>query len=174
MRRGKFANFENKIICISSWYSKEPSKWDVSFENSCCLHVSFCLSRVDYQVRLKLLWTMLALIFHACVGRSGSIEGLLVRDSQTSESLCCVLEQDTETGIYNRRIRNRPDPTGMKKNQIKQTFYRLLSAWSTQVDPSRQDRKIVDSDVKNQAKQIKTSKRTNQMLLLCPLRLNSY
>ena len=22
-----------------------------------------------------------------------------VRDSQTSESLCCVLEQDTETGI---------------------------------------------------------------------------
>ena len=42
---------------------------------------------------------MFALIFHACVGRSGSIEGLLVRDSQTSESLCCVLEQDTETGI---------------------------------------------------------------------------
>ena len=67
--------------------------------NSCCLHVSFCLSRADYQVRLKLLWTMFALIFHACVGRSGSIEGLLVRDSQTSESLCCVLEQDTETGI---------------------------------------------------------------------------
>ena len=42
---------------------------------------------------------MFALIFHDCVGRSGSIEGLLVRDSQTSESLCCVLEQDTETGI---------------------------------------------------------------------------
>ena len=42
---------------------------------------------------------MFALIFHACVGRSGSIEILLVRDSQTSESLCCVLEQDTETGI---------------------------------------------------------------------------
>ena len=42
---------------------------------------------------------MLALIFHACVGLSGSIEGLLVRDSQTSESLYCVLEQDTETGI---------------------------------------------------------------------------
>ena len=42
---------------------------------------------------------MFALIFHACVGHSGSIEGLLVRDSQTSESLCCVLEQDTETGI---------------------------------------------------------------------------
>ena len=64
-----------------------------------CLHVFFCLSRADYQVRLKLLWTMFALIFHACVGHSGSIEGLLVRDSQTSESLCCVLEQDTETGI---------------------------------------------------------------------------
>ena len=42
-----------------------------------------------------LLWTMFALIFHVCVGRSGSIEGLLVRDSQTSESLCCVLEQET-------------------------------------------------------------------------------
>ena len=42
---------------------------------------------------------MFALIFHACVGRSGSIEGLLVRDSQTPASLCCVLEQDTETGI---------------------------------------------------------------------------
>ena len=41
---------------------------------------------------------MFALIFHACVGRSGSIERLLVRDSQTSESLCCVLEQDAETG----------------------------------------------------------------------------
>ena len=40
---------------------------------------------------------MFSLIFHACVGRSGSIEGLLVRDSQTSESLCFVLEQDTET-----------------------------------------------------------------------------
>ena len=26
IRRGKFANFENKIICISSGYSKEPSK----------------------------------------------------------------------------------------------------------------------------------------------------
>ena len=56
--------------------------------NSCCLYVSFCLSRVDYQVRLKLLWTMFALIVNACVGRSGSIEGLLVRDSQKSESLC--------------------------------------------------------------------------------------
>ena len=56
---------------------------------------------------------MFALIFHACVGRSGSIEGLLVRDSQTSESLYYVLEQDTETGI-NRRMRNRPDPTGIK------------------------------------------------------------
>ena len=33
------------------------------------------------------------------MGRSGSIVGLLVRDSQTSESLYCVLEQDTETGI---------------------------------------------------------------------------
>ena len=42
---------------------------------------------------------MFALIFHACEGRSGSIEGLPVRDSQTSESLCCALEQDTETGI---------------------------------------------------------------------------
>ena len=42
---------------------------------------------------------MFALIFHARVGRSGSIEDLLVRDSQTSESLFCVLEQDTETGI---------------------------------------------------------------------------
>ena len=42
---------------------------------------------------------MFVLIFHACVGRSGSIGGLLVRDSQTSKSLCCVLEQDTETGI---------------------------------------------------------------------------
>ena len=42
---------------------------------------------------------MFVLIFHASVGRSGSIEGLLVRDSQTSESLCRVLEQDTKTGI---------------------------------------------------------------------------
>ena len=42
---------------------------------------------------------MFALIVHACVGCSGSIEGLLVRDSQTSESLCCVIEQDIETDI---------------------------------------------------------------------------
>ena len=61
--------------------------------------MSLYLSRVDYQVRLMLLWKMFALDFHACVGHSGSIEGLLVRDSQTSESLCCVFEQDTETGI---------------------------------------------------------------------------
>ena len=33
IRRGKFANFEKKIICISFGYSKEPSKRDVSFEN---------------------------------------------------------------------------------------------------------------------------------------------
>ena len=30
---------------------------------------------------------MFALIFHACVGRSGSIEGLLFWDSETSESV---------------------------------------------------------------------------------------
>ena len=137
------------------------------------LHVSFCLSRVDYQVRLKLLWTMFALIFHACAGRSGSIEGLLVRDSQTSESLCCVLEQDTETGIKQKDKKLSRSDWG-EKYQSKQTFYRLLSTGSTQVDPSRQDRKIVDLDVKNQAKQVKTSKRTNQMLLLCPVRLNSH
>ena len=69
----------------------------------------FIKSRI--QVISKLLWTMFALISHACVGRSGSIEGLLVPDSQTSESLCCVLEQDTETGI---KQKDRPDPTGMK------------------------------------------------------------
>ena len=130
------------------------------------LHVSFCLSRVDYQVRLKLLWTMFALIFHACVERSGSIEGcLLVRDSQTSESLYCVLEQDTETGIKQKDKKSSRSDWD-EKYQSKQTFYRLLSTRSTQVDPSRQDRKIVDLDVKNQAKQVKTSKRTNQMLLL--------
>ena len=50
----------------------------------------------------------------------------------------------------------------------------MLSTGSTQVDPSRQDWKIVDLDVKNQAKQIKTSKWTNQMLVLCPVRLNSH
>ena len=74
---------------------------------------------------------MFALIFHACVGRSGSIEGLLVRDSQTSEALCCVLEQDTETGI-NRRIRNRPDPTGMKNIKANIYFTGCLL-----LDPSR-------------------------------------
>ena len=116
---------------------------------------------------------MFVLIVHACEGRSGSIEGLLVRDSQTSESLCCVLEQDTETGI-NRRIRNRPDPTGMKNNKANRYFYRLLITEFIQVDPSRQDREIVDSGVKNQAMQVKTSKRTNQMLLLCPVRRNSH
>ena len=50
----------------------------------------------------------------------------------------------------------------MKKYQSKQTFYPLLYTGSTQVDPSRQDRKIVDSDVKNLTKQIKTSKQTNK------------
>ena len=64
---------------------------------------------------------MFALIFHACVGRSDSIEGLLVRDSQTSESLCCVLEQDTETGIK-QKDKNRPDPTGMKNIKANRYF----------------------------------------------------
>ena len=135
--------------------------------------MSLCLSRVDYQVRLMLLWKMFALDFHACVGHSGSIEGLLVGDSQTSESLCCVLEQDTETGIKQKdkkSIRSDCD----EKYQSKQAFYRLLSTGSIQVDPSRQDRKIVDWDVKNQAKQVKTNKRTQQMLILCPVRLNSH
>ena len=115
---------------------------------------------------------MFALIVHTRVGCSGSIKGLLVRDSQTSESLYCVLEQDTETGIKQKDKKSSRSDWD-EKCQSKQIFYRLLSTGSTQVDPSRQDRKIVDSDVKNQAKQIKTSKRTNQMLLLCTVRLNS-
>ena len=116
---------------------------------------------------------MFALIVHTHVGRSGSIEGLLVRDSQKSESLCCVLEQDTETGIKQKDKKSSRSDWD-EKYQSKQIFYRLLSIGSTNVDPSRQDGKIVDSDVKNQAKQIKTSKRTNQMLLLCTVRLNSH
>ena len=103
---------------------------------------------------------MFALIFHACVGRSGSIIGLLVQDSQTSESLCCVLEQDTETGIIQKDKKSSRSDWD-EKYQSKQTFYPLLSTGSTQVDPFRQDRKIVDSDVKDQTKQIKTSKGTN-------------
>ena len=116
---------------------------------------------------------MFTLIFKACVGRSGSIEGLLVRDSQSTESLCCVLEQDTETGIK-QKINKLSRFDWDEKYQSKQTFYPLLSTGSTQVDPSRQDRKIVDSDVRNQAKQIKTSKRTNKMLIRCPVGLNSH
>ena len=107
------------------------------------------------------------------MGRSGSIEGLLVRDSQTPESLCCVLKQDTETGIKQKDKKSSRSDWD-EKYQSKQTFYTLPSTGSTQVDPSRQDRTIVDSDVMNQAKQMKTSKRTNKMLLLCPLRLNSH
>ena len=111
---------------------------------------------------------MFALIFNACVGRSGSIEGLLVRDSQTSESLCWVLEQDTKTGIKQKhKISSQSDWD--EKYQSKQTFYPLLSTGSTQVDPSRQDRKIVDSDLKNQAKQ--TSK-TNAPTLPCQAQLS--
>ena len=49
-----------------------------------------------------------------------------------------------------------------------QCFTRCFSTGSTKVDPSRQDWKIVDSDVKNQDKQTK-----NQMLLFWPVRLNS-
>ena len=112
---------------------------------------------------------MFALIFHACMGCSGSIEGLLVRDSQTSESLYCVLDQDTETVI-----KQKDKSDWGEKYQSKQTFYPLPSTGSYQVGPSRQDRKIDDSDEKNQAKQMKTSKQTNQMLLLCPVRLNSH
>ena len=100
---------------------------------------------------------MFALIFHASVGRSGSIESLLVRDSQTSESLCCVLEQDTETGIQQKDKKSSRSDWD-EKYQSKQTFYPLPSTGSTQVDPSRQDRTIVDWDVKNQANQMKTSK----------------
>ena len=67
--------------------------------------------------------------------------------------------QDTETGIKQKDKKSSRSDWD-KKYQSKQTFYRLLSTGSAQVDPSRQDRKIVDSDVKNQAKQVKTSKRT--------------
>ena len=116
---------------------------------------------------------MFALIFHACMGRSGSIEGLLVRYSQTSESLYCVLEQDAETGIKQKDKKSSRSDWD-EKYQSKQTFYPLPSTGSTQVYPSRQDQKIVNSDEKNQAKKMKTSKRTNQMLLLCPVRLNSH
>ena len=49
-----------------------------------------------------------------------------------------------------------------------QCFTGCFCTGSTKVDPSRQDWKIVDSDVKNQDKQTK-----NQMLLFWPVRLNS-
>ena len=88
----------------------------------------------------------IALIFNACVGRSGSIDGLLVRDSQTSESLCCVLEQDTQTGIKQKHKKSSRSDWD-EKYQSKQAFYPLLNTGSTKVDPSRQDRKIVDWDV---------------------------
>ena len=64
-----------------------------------------------------------------------------------------------------------------EKHQSKQTFYPLLSTGSTrvdqstQVDPSRQDWKIVDSDVKNQAMQIKTNK-PNAPTLSCQAQLS--
>ena len=96
---------------------------------------------------------MFALIFHVCMGRSGLIEGMLVRDSQTSESLYCVLEQATETGIRQKDKKSSRSHWD-EKYQSKQTFYPLPSTGSTQVDPSRQDRKIVDSEEKNQAKQM--------------------
>ena len=73
------------------------------------------------------------LIFHACVVRSGSIEGLLV---QTSESLCCVLEQDTETGIKQKDKKSSRSDWD-EKYKSKQIFYRLLITGSMQVDPSR-------------------------------------
>ena len=71
IRRGKFANFEkNKSFVFLLGTQKnrlnETFLLRIQTLNSRCLHVSFCLSRVDYQVRLKLLWTMFALIFHAC------------------------------------------------------------------------------------------------------------
>ena len=69
---------------------------------------------------------MFALIVHTHVGRSGSIEGLLVRDSQKSESLCCVLEQDTETGIKQKDKKSSRSDWD-EKYQSKQIFYRLLS-----------------------------------------------
>ena len=72
---------------------------------------------------------MFALILNACVGRSGSIEGLLVRDS---ESLCCVLEQDTETGIKQKDKRNHPNPAGMKNFKANRYFSSCLL-----LDPSR-------------------------------------
>ena len=81
------------------------------------------------------------------MGRSGSIEGLLVRDSQTSESGCCVIEQDTKTGIKQKDKKSSRSEWD-EKYESKQIFYRLLITGSIQVDPSRQDRKIVDSEIK--------------------------
>ena len=101
----------------------------------------------------------------------GAVAQLKVCLFETHRRQC--LEQDTETGIKQKDKKSSRSDWD-EKYQSKQTFYPLLSTGSTQVDPSRQDRTIVDSDVKNQAKQIKTSKRTNQMLLLCPVRLNSH
>ena len=87
--------------------------------------------------------------------------------------MCCVLEQDTETGIKQKDKKSSRSDWD-EKYQSKQTFYPLLSTESTQVDPSRQDRKIVDSNVKNQAKQIKTSKRKkpNAPSLSCQAQLS--
>ena len=93
-------------------------------------------------------------------------------ETHRRQSLCCVLEQDTETGI--KQDKKSPRSDWDEKYQSKQTFYPLPSTGSTQVDPSRQDRTTVDSDVQNQTKQMETSKRTTQILLLCPLRFNSH
>ena len=87
------------------------------------------------QIVVVCMWTMFALIFNACVGRSGSIQGLLVQLSQTPGSLCCILEQDTDTGIKQKDKKSSRSDWD-EKYQSKQTFYPLLSTGSTQVDPS--------------------------------------
>ena len=102
IRRGKFCEFRRKIsfvFLLGTQKNRLNETFILSIQTckqllSACLFL-FIKSRLS--VRLKLLWAMFALIFHACVGRTGSIEGLQVRDSQMSE--CCILEQETETGI---------------------------------------------------------------------------
>ena len=77
-RRGKFVNVEkkNSFVFLLGTQKNRLNETFLLRIQTCKSLLSACLFLL-IKSRIKLLWTMFALIFHACVGRSGSIEGLL-------------------------------------------------------------------------------------------------
>ena len=150
IRRGKFANFEKKSFVFLLGTQKNRLNETILLRIQTCKKLlSACLflfikSRLSSKIKVIMDNVCLNLL---CLCGAQWLNRRFASSRLRRQSHCV----DTETGIKQKDKKSSRSDWD-EKYQSKQTFYPLLCTGSTQVDPSRQDRKIVDLDVKNQVK----------------------